>query len=124
MAPVGVLRSPSMLTPIALRAIAAPIETPTPVVPPPPTLSAKEEMVAAMPEVLLAERSTAPSAFNTLLSPKARARLSTTFCAYAPAPLTAIPVVPPRPRASEVADALALIVLPDTLRLLPSTVRV
>ena len=102
--------------PMKLRATAMPIDAPMPAVPPAPTAADSAATVDAMLEVLWASRSTAPwLSIRRLFWPNARVLPSTTFCATAPAPLTATPAVPPMPSASEAAAETALMVFLVTL---------
>ena len=102
-----------------LRARAKPTEAPIPAVPPTPTAALAATTVASMVESLNASISTLPALTTTLptgttaasppSSMKALVRLRMTFFATAPAPLTAIPAMPPPPMASDAAAVVASI---------------
>ena len=93
-----------------LRAIAKPTDAPMPAVPPAPTAALAAITSARIDESLVAWTSTFPLLTTTLPSAtEALVRLRMMFFATAPAPLTAIPAVPPPPMASDAADVVASI---------------
>ncbi len=68
-----------------------------------------------MSDALSAVRVTSPPLSITLSTPRATVLPRITFCATAPAPLTAMPTPPPpMPTASDAATETALIVLRET----------
>ena len=91
-----------------LRASAKPTDAPMPAVPPTPTAALAATTVASMTESPRASRSTLPPLTMTLCPPmSACVRVRITLRATAPAPLTAMPAVPPPPMASEAAAVTA-----------------
>ena len=101
--------------PMKLRATATPIDAPMPTDAPPPIATVAATTVASMSDALSAVSVTWPPLSITLSSACATVRPMITFCATAPAPLTAMPTpVPPRPTATDAATDTALIVLRET----------
>ena len=94
-----------------LRAIAMPIDAPTPAVLPPPTARDAATTVEKILDRLSADKSTSVWVVMTLSAMSALTRLRTTFWATAPAPATATPAVLPKPADSAAAAETELIVL-------------
>ena len=98
-----------------LRATAMPMDAPMPTDAPPPIAAVAATTVESMSDELSAVSVTLPPLSITLSSPRATVLLRITFCATAPAPLTAMPTPPPpMPTATDAATDTALIVLRDT----------
>ena len=92
-----------------------PIATPIPAEPPTPAATDTAATVEAMLEVLEAPMFTSSALTSTLFWAYAFVFVSTTFCATAPAPLMAMPAVPPNPSAIDAAAEIALMVFFVTL---------
>ena len=87
-----------------LRAIATPTDAPIPAVPPSPMAALAAMTLAFIVELLLESISRLPAVIIRLpSSTKAFVRLRMMFLATAPAPLTAIPAMPPPPIANDAA---------------------
>ena len=79
---------------MSLRAMATPMDAPTPAYPPMASANAALITRASIWALLTASTSTLPTLLTTLLSIKARVLPRMTLLASAPAPLTATPTCP------------------------------
>ena len=115
-------REPSSArAPIAFSAIATPIDTPRPAVPPTPIAADAPTIVATIDAVALASSVTAPALETALSSIDAFVLPSTVLRAKAPAPASAAPTSP-TPAASDAATETASIVGLETSKRSPTFV--
>ena len=112
---VAVTAVPVGSQPMKLRATATPIDAPMPAVLPAATATVAAMTLASMLPVMTVVRLTPPPLVRWLFWAKAFAFDRTIFVDSAPAPLTAMPAVEPRPTANAAAAETALMFAPDVV---------
>ena len=116
---------PSSCEPMRLRASAAPIDAPTPAVPPAPIAAEAAATVACIPELLAAAIATLPALTSLLASTCAFTLVRMTLVDSAPAPLSAMPAVPAMAAdADAAAESASIVAVSCAVRLMAPLVLV